>query len=85
MFFEKYEHDIASYADDNTPHTYDSDLYTVWSKLKTVQVVCSHGLNKIIWNQMMINATSSLQLKNQLVATLMEAMWQLNRDKKNSA
>ena len=26
MFFEKYECDIASYADDNTPHTYDSDL-----------------------------------------------------------
>ena len=34
MFFEKYECDIASYADDNTPHTYDSDLYTVLSKLK---------------------------------------------------
>ena len=31
MFFEC---DIASYADDNTPHTYDSDLYTVLSKLK---------------------------------------------------
>ena len=31
MFFEKYECDIASYADDNTPHTYDSDLYTVLS------------------------------------------------------
>ena len=29
MFLEKYEYDIASYADDNTPHTYDSDLYTV--------------------------------------------------------
>ena len=28
------ECDIASYADDNTPHTYDSDLYTVLSKLK---------------------------------------------------
>ena len=35
MFFEKYECDIASYADDNTPHTYDSDLYTVLSKLKS--------------------------------------------------
>ena len=34
MFFEKYECDIASYADDNTPHTYGSDLYTVLSKLK---------------------------------------------------
>ena len=34
MFFEKYECDIASYTDDNTPHTYDSDLYTVLSKLK---------------------------------------------------
>ena len=48
MFFEKYECDIASYADDNTPHTYDSDLCTVLSKLKTVQIVCSHGLKKII-------------------------------------
>ena len=34
MFFEKYKCDIASYADDNTPHTYDLDLYTVLSKLK---------------------------------------------------
>ena len=34
MFFEKYECDITSYADHNTPHTYDSDLYTVLSKLK---------------------------------------------------
>ena len=34
MFFEKCERDIASYADDNTPNTYDSDLYTVLSKLK---------------------------------------------------
>ena len=34
MFFEKYECEIASYADDNTPHIYDSDLYTVLSKLK---------------------------------------------------
>ena len=34
MFFEKYECDIASYADDNAPHTYDSDLCTVLSKLK---------------------------------------------------
>ena len=34
MFFEKYECDIASYAVDSTPHTYDSDLYTVLSKLK---------------------------------------------------
>ena len=29
MFFEKDECDIASYADDNTPHTYDSDLYSL--------------------------------------------------------
>ena len=29
MFLEKCECDIASYADDNTTHTYDSDLYTV--------------------------------------------------------
>ena len=34
IFLEKNECDIASYADDNTPHTYDSDLYTVLSKLK---------------------------------------------------
>ena len=33
MFFEKYECDTASYTD-NTPHTYESDLYTVLSKLK---------------------------------------------------
>ena len=32
MFFEKYECDIASYAADNTPHTYESDLYTVLIK-----------------------------------------------------
>ena len=32
--FERYECDIASYADHNTPHTYDSDLYTVLSKPK---------------------------------------------------
>ena len=34
MFFEKYECVIASYADDNIPHTYDSDLSSVLSKLK---------------------------------------------------
>ena len=34
MFFEKCECDIASYDDDNTFHRYDSDLYTVLSKLK---------------------------------------------------
>ena len=34
MFFEKYECDIVSYADDNTPHTCDSDLYIILSKLK---------------------------------------------------
>ena len=42
MFFQKYECDIASYADGNTPHTYDSDLYTVLSKLKN----CTDGLFK---------------------------------------
>ena len=40
MFFEKYECDIASYADDNTPHTCDSDLYTILSKLKN----CTNSL-----------------------------------------
>ena len=34
MFFDKYECDIGSYGDDNTSHTYDSDIYTVLSKLK---------------------------------------------------
>ena len=29
MIFTKYECDIAGYADDNTPHPSDSDLYTV--------------------------------------------------------
>ena len=33
-FFEKYECDVANYADDNTPHTNDSDFYTLLSKLK---------------------------------------------------
>ena len=70
LFFEKYECDIASYADDNTPHTYDSDLYTVLSKLKN----CTRGWKKIILNQMVISATSLLQLKHQLVSTLTEAM-----------
>ena len=32
--FEKYECDIASYGDGNTPHAYDSGLYTVLNKLK---------------------------------------------------
>ena len=40
MFFEKYKCDIASYADDNTPHTNDSDLYIVSSKLK----ICTDNL-----------------------------------------
>ena len=50
MFFEKYECDIASYVDDNTPHTYDSGLYIVLSKLKKLyrSFVCSHRLMKII-------------------------------------
>ena len=34
MSFEKYECDITSYADDNTPHTYDSDLYNVLKQAK---------------------------------------------------
>ena len=34
MFFEKCECDIASYTDDNIPHTYDPDLYNVVSRLK---------------------------------------------------
>ena len=34
MFFQKYECDTARYTDDNTPHSHDSDLYTVLSKLK---------------------------------------------------
>ena len=33
-FLKKYQCNTASYADDNTPHTYDSDLYDVFSKLK---------------------------------------------------
>ena len=33
MFFGKYECDIASYADNYTSHTYDSDIYSVFSKL----------------------------------------------------
>ena len=74
MFFEKYECDIASYADDNTPHTYDSDLCTVLSKLKN----CTDSL--FTWfkeNHMKPNGDncpSWLQLKNQLVSTLTEAM-----------
>ena len=34
MFFEKYAYDITSYADDNTPHTYDPDLCSFLIKLK---------------------------------------------------
>ena len=41
--FEKYECDIASYADDNAPHRYNSDLYTILSKLKS----CTDSL--FIW------------------------------------
>ena len=74
MFFEKYECDIASYADDNTPHTYDSDLCTILSKLKN----CTDSL--FTWfkeNHMKPNGgkfTSWVQMKNQLVSTLTEAM-----------
>ena len=32
MFFEKYEFDIASYADDNTPHTKCTDSLFTWFK-----------------------------------------------------
>ena len=34
MFFEKYECDIVSYADDSAPHICYSDLYTILSKFK---------------------------------------------------
>ena len=34
MFFEKNKCNLPSYADDDSPHTYDSDLHTVLSKLK---------------------------------------------------
>ena len=70
---KKYESDIGSYAHDNTPNIYDSDLCTVLSKLKS----CTDSL--LTWfkeNRMkpkVISATSLLQLKNQLVSTLTEA------------
>ena len=72
MFFEKDKCDIASYAGDNTPHTYESDLCTALSKLKN----CTDSL--FAWfkeNLMKPNGASSLlQPKNQLVSTLTEAM-----------
>ena len=37
MFFEKYEFDIVTYAGNSKPHTCDSDLYTVLSKLRSFQ------------------------------------------------
>ena len=40
LFFKKHECGIASYADNSTPHTYDSNLYTVLSKLKN----CTYSL-----------------------------------------
>ena len=72
MFFEKDKCDIASYAGDNTPHTYESDLCTALNKLKN----CTDSL--FAWfkeNLMKPNGASSLlQPKNQLVSTLTEAM-----------
>ena len=67
MFFEKYECDIVSYADDSAPHICYSDLHTILSKFKNVQIVCLHGLRKIIWNQMVISVTSLSQLKNRFI------------------
>ena len=58
MFFEKYECDIASYADDNAPHTYDSDLYTVLSKLKNCTDSLFTWFKENHMNQMAISATS---------------------------
>ena len=69
MFFEKYECCIARYADDNTPHTYDSDLYTVLSKLKN----CT-DLSYKTENHMKPNGDKCHFVKNQLVSTLTEAM-----------
>ena len=43
MVFEKYECDIANYTDDNTPHIYDSDLYTI---LK----FASHNILHYLWS-----------------------------------
>ena len=74
MFYKKCECGAASYADDNTPHTYDSDLYTVLSKLTN----CTDSL--FTWfkgNHMKPNGDKChlmLQLKNQLVSTLTEVM-----------
>ena len=47
MFFEKYECEIACNTDDNTPHTYDSDFYTVLTVL-TWKTLCF--TEKIHWN-----------------------------------
>ena len=71
MLFEKCECDIASYAYDNTPHTYDSYSYPVSSKLNnfTDSWFEENHLKPII-----IIATSLLHLKNQLVSALMKAM-----------
>ena len=65
--FEKHVCDVTSYANDNAPHTCDSDLYTV-------HIICWHGLRKNIWNQMVINATSLTQLENPLVSIFREGM-----------
>ena len=74
MFFEKYECDIISYADDDTPYTYDSDLYTVLSKLENCADSLFTWFKENHMKPMAISATSWLQLKNQLVSTLTEAM-----------
>ena len=83
MFFEKCERDIASYADDNTPNTYDSDLYTVLSKLKNF-TYCVFTWFKENHMKPNVSATSWLQLKNQLVSTLTEAIKQIKRNKNYS-
>ena len=58
MCFEKYQCDIASYADNTTRHKSDLDLNVDFSKKqKTVQIFYSTGLRKITRNQMMISAT----------------------------
>ena len=73
MFCKKYECGFASYAANNMYQPCDSDLYIVSIK-KTVQIVCSYNLRKIILNQMVLSATSLSQLKNTLVSTLTEVM-----------
>ena len=84
MFFEQYECDVANYADDNTPHTYDSDLYTVLSKLKH----CTDSLFTFFkGNHMKPNGDKYHRLvttENQLVSTLTETMQKIRRNKNYS-